>query len=421
MSFLRTLILLSVVGVAGTTFGQDYTLRFGDSVGAVGGEATIAVILDTIPEALEVSGWSLGVCHGPEVDIVEVVDGGTTSSLEPSFVNSQTSPGQGWAVGVVISLLGNVTLPPGNGYQVHLARYSLLEEGTAPLDFCNTIGSPPVETLVVDQFSGTFPPNQISGAIEIGLVPPIDVCLTDATGIPGDAVTFDVRADNPVPFDGFAFGIAAPADSFSFDQITPGQAIDDATGGAGPDYFFANLAPAGGEGATVACLLNLSAPFDEVPAGIDQQLCVIAGTIDENAAENSTIALTFTEALGTPAVLPRLVSAGTSITPILSNAEITVEEGITGTPFLRGDVSGDGDVALADAINLATYLFGMGDEPGCLVASDVNDDGGAGIDDVIVLLTYLFGGGAEPPAPFPTCGEDLTPDDQTCNVAPVCP
>ena len=421
MSIARALSFLIVLSFSGIAVGQDYTLRFGDSVGAVGGEATIAVLLDTVPDTLEVSGWSLGVCHGPEVDIIEVTDGGTTLSLQPGFLDSQVSPGSGWAVGVVISLFGDVTLPPGNGYALHLARYSLLQEGTAPLNFCDSIGSPPVATVIVDSASVTLPPTQVSGAIEIGLVPPIDVCLTGATGLPGDAVTFDIRADNPVPFDGFAFGVAAPASSFTFDQITPGQAILDTTGGLGPDYFFANLAPAGGEGATVACLLNLSAPFDEVAVGTDQQICVIEGTIDENAIENASFPITFSDTLGTPAVLPRLVSAGTSITPVLSNELISVEEGINGTPFLRGDVVGDGDVSLADPIFLANYLFGMGEEPGCLVASDVNDDGASGIDDVIVLLTYLFGGGAEPAAPFASCGEDPNPDDQSCDVAPTCP
>ena len=81
-----------------------------------------------------------------------------------------------------------------------------------------------------------------------------------------------------------------------------------------------------------------------------------------------------------------------------------------GPLFVRGDVTNNGNVDLADTISALKYQFRNGRVPDCLVAADVNDDGRVNIADAIVSLTYLFLDGPEPSSPFPDCGLDPEPD-----------
>jgi len=87
--------------------------------------------------------------------------------------------------------------------------------------------------------------------------------------------------------------------------------------------------------------------------------------------------------------------------------------------FLRGDVSGDGDIDIADPIATLAYLFG-GAPLACLDAADTNDDGTVDIADPIGLLAYQFSGGPPPGAPFPACGLDSSDDSLGCAM-PSCP
>jgi len=82
--------------------------------------------------------------------------------------------------------------------------------------------------------------------------------------------------------------------------------------------------------------------------------------------------------------------------------------------FIRGDVDGDGALAINDAILILSILFAGARSPDCADRADVNDDGGLNIADAIRLLGYLFGGEPQPPAPFPEPGIDPTPDDLAC-------
>ncbi len=88
----------------------------------------------------------------------------------------------------------------------------------------------------------------------------------------------------------------------------------------------------------------------------------------------------------------------------------TFSTGGRSLPFRRGDVDGNGAVAINDAVLILMYLFAGDDTPPCLDAADVNDSGAVDISDPIAGLLYLFTGGAIP-APGPNeCGEDPTAD-----------
>jgi hypothetical protein len=89
--------------------------------------------------------------------------------------------------------------------------------------------------------------------------------------------------------------------------------------------------------------------------------------------------------------------------------------------FVRGDIRGNGEILIGDAIFLLNYLYrgGVGAPP-CLDAADVNDDGRLSGSDAVYLLRSLFLGGPPPPAPFRDCGPDLTTDGLSCESYDAC-
>lgn len=82
--------------------------------------------------------------------------------------------------------------------------------------------------------------------------------------------------------------------------------------------------------------------------------------------------------------------------------------------FRRGELNGDGNTNIADAVFLLAYLFNDGLTPGCLDAADTNDDGGVNISDAVTLLAVLFSGAAPLPEPVGSCGQDPTDDALEC-------
>ena len=91
-----------------------------------------------------------------------------------------------------------------------------------------------------------------------------------------------------------------------------------------------------------------------------------------------------------------------------------------GQPFVRGDVDGDGELHMSDAVTWLRWVFLRDRGPPCVEAADVDDDGQLGIDDPVFLLLRLFGGGAEPPAPI-SCGFDPRAGVFRCEAFPACP
>lgn len=82
--------------------------------------------------------------------------------------------------------------------------------------------------------------------------------------------------------------------------------------------------------------------------------------------------------------------------------------------FKRGELNGDGNTNIADAVFLLAYLFNNGFTPGCLDAADTNDDGAVNISDAVTLLAVLFSGAPPLPEPIGSCGQDPTDDALEC-------
>ncbi len=87
---------------------------------------------------------------------------------------------------------------------------------------------------------------------------------------------------------------------------------------------------------------------------------------------------------------------------------------LSATIFRRGDLDGDGELFISDAIHGLDALFGDA-TLACEDAADTNDDSVVDLADMVFLVTYLFIDGDAPPAPGPTsCRCDPTPDLLDC-------
>ena len=97
------------------------------------------------------------------------------------------------------------------------------------------------------------------------------------------------------------------------------------------------------------------------------------------------------------------------------NDAVLAAWGIRFSGFVRGDTDRNGTLSVSDALRLLEHLFGSGGLA-CQKTADFNDDGSLTIGDAINLLRLLFGPGDAPAQPYPDPGEDLTPDDLSCNA-----
>ena len=68
----------------------------------------------------------------------------------------------------------------------------------------------------------------------------------------------------------------------------------------------------------------------------------------------------------------------------------------SGQATLRGDLTGDEQVNIADVIYLVNYLFRGGSAPEHPLSSDANCDGIVDLGDLIYIIDYLYKGGPKP-------------------------
>jgi hypothetical protein len=78
--------------------------------------------------------------------------------------------------------------------------------------------------------------------------------------------------------------------------------------------------------------------------------------------------------------------------------------------FIRGDANGDGVVSRADPELILSFIHGTAPLGAPLDAADADDSGIVNVVDAQFLYLYFYSQGAAPPAPFPSAGQDPTPD-----------
>ena len=72
--------------------------------------------------------------------------------------------------------------------------------------------------------------------------------------------------------------------------------------------------------------------------------------------------------------------------------------------FVRGDVDGNEDIEVTDAIGILDWLFFGAENEDIHAPGDVNNDGKIDVADPVYLLNFAFRGGPQPEAPFPNRG-----------------
>ena len=400
---------------------SDYNFFFSDGFGVIGGNAQIDVMLSIASGVEEISGWSLGVCHSSSaIDIVDVLEGSTTAGIGPDFSDQALIPGQGWTVGVLLSFVGSTTLGEGSGYSLHSAIYEVLEADDPVLNYCSSLGSPPVDTLVAFPDSSTEIPFQEAGSITISDTPPFTLAVSSSTVAPGGSSELDLILGNPLPIQAISFGLNLGSDHLQPLNIIPGSAIDLATGTAGPDFLAVDIDAGSSTGATFMCVLSLSAPYAEIPTGNGMQLAVVQYDCSADAQQGDTFTSNLVDDLGSPPVLLSATVSGVDTALVTESGMITVDGSAQGPSFIRGDVDADLDLGLGDPIQLINYLFTSGQEPTCLATADFDANGDLQLNDIINLLGFLFNDGSAPASPFPGCGPDDSINSLDCPAYP-CP
>ena len=127
---------------------EDFVLGFSEEEGEVGGTATVAITLENEDD---IRGFHWGVCHDDLVSIEEddIEDGDGFDSASVDFQSIEVFD-DGWTVDSLWCVAcDDIELPSGE-HEMFLATYSLLEAGTAELEYCETLGDPEVTVRIVD-------------------------------------------------------------------------------------------------------------------------------------------------------------------------------------------------------------------------------------------------------------------------------
>jgi hypothetical protein len=394
--------LLAVLLCSATAFGQ-YSLSLTGASGSQGDSINSTASLDSSAGA-NVQGWSFGVCSDDAIlDVTAAVLGSTAATTGPGggvpgFVNVNIDPpgGGGVACGIVVDLFGVAVLPPNPNAELLVITYLIVGGSDTSINYCSTLGVPPVSTVVV--VGGASIPPATSGAF-IDVIPCDELVSGSGTGLLGSTVSTTISVDNCTqgPLD--AAQIALTYDS----SILGVGSVDNSVGA---ELF--NVQPGGVPGEIVIGLvMDASDPLtNQIPASPSVTTLV---TIHWDALATGTSALTFVDGLGNPAITNGLFAGqGSIFQPGLVNGSVTV---INFNPFLRSDCNNDALVNIADGVYGLNYLFQGGPDPFCDDACDSNDDGVIDASDMIYVFNYQFLDGPAPQAPFPVADLDPTPGD----------
>ena len=434
-----SLALITFMTPASIAWSQDYSMYFDTSETAPSGSSIqIRCMLDNPTGVL--AGWSIAVCEdtvSDDYNFTAAVSGEaalTANGGSPAAFDELTvCPGEGIIQGVVVDFVGQNSLPAGTGHEMAVIDVELLgpDDTFAPVSYCDATlcsgSATPTETLVVPPGGIAVVPTQLSGLIEIGGLPPFNLtaAFSNPSAEQGTTVGAEITANAPIAYYGFSLGLAHDGSNLNLLSAEAGTSLQSVNGGAGPEFLLIDLDPVGASGLVVACIASTeSGSLETLPTGSDEQLVTCQYEVLPTATVGFT-GLDFSGELipaqGSPAT-PILISLGSEPAIVTTSGDsVEITEAPLGTPFQRGDFDANGNVNIADPINILNYQFNNGAEPTCEKIMDIDDSGQIQLNDPILLLTYLFSNGAPPAAPFDSCGIDPTDDSITCESFDACP
>ncbi len=351
-----------------------------------------------------IQGWSMGICHdSAELQINSATLGTDSQALNggdgPEFTHYSVTD-DGVTHGSVICLGACAPLPAGNDYALLDLSYTpLASAGTSSaVDFCATLGSPPITNVVVVE-AQSIAPVTTGGTILVESSSTMRIGTVDAAV--GQSVAVPILLTNAAPLSGVQIACNyAPAD-LTYDSFSEGASLV-------ADFVSMATGLVSGEFG-VGILVDLSPPIDQtIPPGTDAEIIVMHYTVSPSATAPQTSPIQFATEVGSPALANRVVEGFLGETPNLIDGSVEILEF---TQFIRGNCNRDPFVDISDGIYHLQYLFANGPTPGCLDACDTNDDGFLDTSDAVYLFSYVFADGSAPPAPFPDLGPDPTETD----------
>ncbi|MEE8142037.1 MAG: hypothetical protein V3T77_02950, partial [Planctomycetota bacterium] len=174
----------------------NYTLSLSSGAGLLGEQEQITASLTNNGDPIR--GWSFGVCHDSAfLGDPAVVEGATVMAFNggmgPDLGYLEIVEGEGWTVGLLISLPNLEVLPVGANYELYLATYPLLAEtpGTT-LSFCDnlSVNGFPIPVTIALASGAQETPVTNSGSISIGR-PPEDLFIRGDMNGDGEVTTED--------------------------------------------------------------------------------------------------------------------------------------------------------------------------------------------------------------------------------------
>lgn len=439
-------VLFSVLFATGFAFSADpspadFALKAIPQYPEIALGSTYSVDVQFSSAIEGVKGWSYGLCIDTEEQaILGAVQGEAINFIHlgnpPEYQVIKIWPDQGVTHAVILDLQGNSSLKviteedPMTLLNLELEPDSSATGRDISVSFCDTIGTPPVETLVVVDDQGYAPATQEEAVITVVRDPQTLLAFQkDIYNLPLNNGGLDtvVRIRSTFPLYGFSFGLQHDASLLTLDSAEFLSNLSDAIGGEEPGYLKLNLYD---DGLTAAVIFDMTPPADgeddlvyvqsdaDSPSTQVLKASYLPGPAAADEVANSpsgvvNAELTFTSELGDPPV-EILFQLDEEHMPSTRGCDISITETALEVSFVRGELSGDNKPNLADAILLLRYLTGTPLPFNCMEALDCNDDavvdesgeiieGGINLADAIYLLSYLYISGEVLGAPFPDC------------------
>lgn len=150
-----------------------------------------------------------------------------------------------------------------------------------------------------------------------------------ASGLPGSSVSVGIQLDSSDPIRGFSLGLAH-ASALTLTGIDQGSAVLATNGGMGADFVFVETNPvSGGPGGVFGVVVSLSAPIEDIPAGVGQSIATFDYDISVSAVPGTNATLNFSNSLvptsGSPTVATVVSVAGVTFVPTLVSGSVLVE------------------------------------------------------------------------------------------------
>ena len=409
------------------------TMRATDATGIPGFFVDSVIEFDLVED---IQGWSFGLCHDDTqlmllgategLDTL-TVNGGTT----PSFLAIETAPtpGAGLTMAAIVSSNSSQVLTAGTSKEILVASYEIIGSppGMTPtmtdLTFCNTLGTPATDSLVV---AGGLEqvPAFTNGTVTIE-VPP-DFCLNLSCDGGQDSVQLDWMECSPFDYylvhrDGILIGnLPAGSSSFLDSMLAPGT------------YHYVIIGVVFPNPAGSPVILVSECDADVIPIVINQVMpdngtylggteLTVTGRGFEHATIPTTVLLDGVVQTDVTILSDTVLTFRTEPATSLGLVDLTIQNVVSVTApdvytygFIRGDSNADNNLDVGDSVYTLTYLFQGGPPPLCFDAADCNDDGSVDIGDPVYGLTFLFAMGPQPMPPFDPQGDDPTPDGLGC-------